>query len=126
MRTRLLPPALLLGLLVVIPARAQYPPCCPAPYIPQAPDACGPGCYAVNPWSQLFGPNYNVYPGGLPWNGALPPPSPPGGGGGGGGGPAGCGFGGYFPTHPFARSPRDYFMEYEKEQEITPFSRGYR
>jgi hypothetical protein len=50
----------------------------------------------------------------------LVPPGRGGPGGGGGGGPGGMGPGGsggppygiaVFPVHPFARSPRDYFMD---------------
>ncbi len=76
---------------------------------PQAPDCCGRGYYAPNWYGQSYGPNYNLYPGYGPYNGPVvyprftiqpngkfgcsgvaPPPS--------------------FPTHPYARSPRDFFM----------------
>lgn len=80
-------------------AQAPYyfPPC--MPNIPQAPNACGPGYYNVNSQGGVYGPNYNVYPNFPPFNGFRPsfqrqcPPQNPG-----------------FPTHPFARSPRDFFM----------------
>jgi hypothetical protein len=70
---------------------------------PLAPDACGPGfaCYNFN--GAPYGPNYWLQPGGLPFNGMLPPP-PWANGGAGGNNVVG------FPTHPYARSPRDYFM----------------
>jgi hypothetical protein len=95
-----------------------------------APDACGPGFYTVCPNGYCFGPNYYVYPpcpafgGQMPadkarelldlqgrgiqappyaqhgvplpnpgYNPPLPEQHPPG-----------------FPSHPFARSPRDFFM----------------
>jgi hypothetical protein len=79
------------------PTQAYYPyyyPCGP-----QAPDACGPGYYITNSFGAQYGPNYWVYPPYPPFNGARPSfqkqqqnaqPS--------------------FPTHPFARGPRDYFM----------------
>jgi hypothetical protein len=79
----------------------------PHPYAyPSAPDACGPGFYAVNEYGAPYGPNYNLYPGFPPFNGARPCV-----GGGGPGGPGG------FPTHPFARSPRDFFMWTEANED---------
>ncbi len=79
-------------------AQAQYPNCFPPRLI--APDACGPGFYTVNACGAVYGPNYWVYPGVQPWNGFHPscarPKQQQ--------GPQG------FPTHPFARSPRDFFM----------------
>jgi hypothetical protein len=95
--------AALLALAVFTPAsHAQYCrpfyPQCWAP-IPQAPDACGPGSYCVNGYGQMYGPNYNVYPSFQPFNGMVC-------------GPNGNGNGSsLIPTHPFARGPRDYFME---------------
>lgn len=72
-----------------------YPDCCYV-YKPQAPDAvCGCPHYYTNAYGGVYGPNYNVYPPFLPWNGALPaanngpPPN---------------------PWNPYVRSPRDYFM----------------
>jgi hypothetical protein len=95
-------------------ASAQPPPfCCPR----QAPDACGPGFYSTNPCGGVYGPNYWLRPGFPPFNGMLPPgfPGGPGCSGpgmGGGMGPGAGGPGGIaaFPTHPYARGPRDYFM----------------
>jgi hypothetical protein len=66
---------------------------------PQAPDAChGGGFYCTNPYGQSYGPNYNIRPPFAPYSGVGAP-----------------GFGGFgsqivFPTHPYARSPRDFFM----------------
>jgi hypothetical protein len=99
-------------------ARAQFfpNPCC-VPYVPTAPDACGPGYYAANCYGQVVGPNYNLYPNFGPWNGALFPPSQA---------SPGCGGQAGFPTHPFARSPRDFYMYYEREQEWSPYARGAR
>jgi hypothetical protein len=86
----------------------NYPPYHPCPM--QAPDACGPGFYRPNASGLWYGPNYWLQPGFGPFNGpAGPPQGFPGGGAFGqpdgmpGGIPA-------FPTHPFARAPRDYFM----------------
>ena len=119
--------ATLLGLAVAIPmARAGGPGCYPA-----APDACGPGYYNAGPCGMVYGPNHYVYPCFPPWQGAVfgpklcmgpngapyvmgpqgpapvsalpamiqgPPQLPP---------PP------RFVNHPFARSPRDYFMIYD-------------
>jgi hypothetical protein len=87
----------------------------PPPGRPQAPDACGPGRYAANCCGQWYGPNYCLRPCYPPFNGLLPAPPRPtcnGNGNGNGNGGDGPGFGGIpvFPTHPFARSPRDFFM----------------
>lgn len=87
-----------------------------------APDACGPGFYASGCGGMVYGPNYCLYPGFMPFAGAVPPPSgfpgPGGFGGFAGFGGTGAGPGAppmlttpAFPTHPFARSPRDYFMQ---------------
>jgi hypothetical protein len=60
-----------------------------------APDACRyPGSYCTNAYGGVYGPNYNIYPPFAPWQGLLPAPNPNGG----------------FPSHPYVRSPRDYFM----------------
>jgi hypothetical protein len=76
-----------------------YPGCCPYPpprIAPRAPDFCGQGCYSPNGYGGMTGSVYPPFPpvGGVP---------PTGMGGGKGGAPA-------FTTHPFARSPRDFFM----------------
>jgi hypothetical protein len=86
---------------------------------PPAPDACGPGTYCMNPCTGgVYGPCYWLRP---PWPPEVLCPSrggpgcPPGGQGAGPGGmmggPGGPGGIAAFPTHPFARSPRDFFME---------------
>lgn len=70
---------------------------------PQAPDACHPGFYAVNHCGAAYGPNYCLRPCYPPFNG-FRPPLPPSCQQQQQGRPLG------FPTHPFARSPRDFFM----------------
>lgn len=77
------------------PLNAFYPPYHPCDYrcAPAAPDACGPGSYCTNPCGVVYGPNHCVMPGFPPFNGARPPMPKA-----------------KFPTHPFARSPRDFFM----------------
>jgi hypothetical protein len=102
---------------------------------PRAPDMCGPGFYAPNYCGCPTGPNYCVRPPFLPFNGMFPCPQPgrPGGPPGQPGMacqpsmpsptgyspcppccvPPGCpppNATAIFPTHPFARSPRDFFM----------------
>ncbi|MCS6852693.1 MAG: hypothetical protein NZ700_16170 [Gemmataceae bacterium] len=65
---------------------------------PPAPDVCsGLGHYWTHPLGQTYGPSYNLVPPWPPFNGLLPIPKPC------------CGPMG-FPTHPFARGPRDFFM----------------
>jgi hypothetical protein len=109
--------AVVLGLAAAVPVRAGWDvPCCPPQrcFVPQAPDACGPGYYAPNVAGQWYGPNYAIHPPYLPFNGMVLPPKAPGGGGLGGGGMGPGGAGGFqafsFPTHPYARGPRDFFM----------------
>ncbi len=101
--------AVLLAGLAVGAASAQYYP----GSRPQAPDACGPGYYATSEQCGTYGPNYDVYPS-FPPVGGVPPYSVP--------TPGHSWWLGSlfhhdhqrgfatFPTHPFARSPRDYFM----------------
>jgi hypothetical protein len=88
--------ALLSATLLVSTASAQAPSCYLP--IPRAPDACGRGSYCVNACGQVYGPNYNVYPPFPPFQGMVFAPSCP------------AGNSPLFPTWPFARSPRDYFM----------------
>jgi hypothetical protein len=84
---------LFVGLFAASAAKAQ---CCYIPP-PPAPDACGPGFYSQNIYGGWNGPGYIVYPSFPPFNGMVfAPPS--------------SGNGGSFPSHPFARGPRDYFM----------------
>lgn len=75
------------------------PPTCPPPCYAVAPDLCRPGFYTTNPCGTVYGPNYYVRPCFQPYQGPAGPKCPP--------PPA------QFVTHPYARSPRDYFM-YEK------------
>ena len=110
-------------------AHFSYPypvPCtpnsCPIPP-PPAPDACGPGYYVVNCCGQVYGPNYYVYPPFPPFQGMVPtklPPCPPGGNGNGNGNGGGNMMSAQqqymmmqarFPSHPYARSPRDFYMK---------------
>src|SRR5690348_3342698 len=74
-----------------------------------APDACGPGYYCQGPCGAVYGPNYCLRPPFPPFQGFLPPaqhcgPSA--------GGPLASPV---FPTHPYARGPRDYFMLEESD-----------
>jgi hypothetical protein len=64
------------------------------PNIPQAPDACGYGFYCTNRCGQVYGPNYYVRPPWQPVGGIQPSINNQ----------------NRFPSHPFARSPRDFFM----------------
>lgn len=74
-------------------------------YIPKAPDMTGPGFYYTNCYGVTYGPNYCVTPPFPPCNGPLPPFSA------GGMCQKPKGFPGMsFPTHPYVRSSRDYFM----------------
>ena len=122
--------ACLAALLAVPAAHAQW-----GYNIPSAPDACGPGYYNANCCGAVYGPNYCVYPCFPPFQGmvfgpknqgAPGAPCPPGVPGM-PGVPGVPGAPGYpaaapnpfvspppgFPTHPFARSPRDFFMVYD-------------
>jgi hypothetical protein len=108
---------------------------CYFPCVRQAPDMCGPGFYAPNGCGCLRGPNYCVRPPFEPFNGMFPlpqrpPTCPPGAAGAPTPSgvvcppyyapyappcyiPPGCpppNATAIFPTHPFARSPRDFFM----------------
>jgi hypothetical protein len=104
--------ATLFGLLLAAPCVQAQP--CYAP-IPQAPSACYPSGYAQNRCGLVY-PMYCPYPPFGPFQGMVPGPPPPcagGGGGPGGGGPLGSPV---FPSHPFARGPRDYFMYYDRDR----------
>jgi len=101
---------LLVGALSASAASAQ---CCYAP-VPQAPNACGPAGYCYN-WCGTAFPSHCVYPPFAPFQGFIA-------------GPPNCGNGAgpqnspMFPTHPYARSPRDYFMFYDRNQDCPrPF-----
>jgi hypothetical protein len=100
----------LLGL-TASPSHAQYPvpcgqPCC----VRTAPDMCNGYFYCTNGCT-WFGPSYCVYPPFPPFNGMLP-----------GGPPTPHQFQGAqgvaLPYNPWTRSPRDYFMWTEAQQEI--------
>ena len=94
-------------LLLAVAQGAWAQSCWPYQPPPVAPDACGPGYYCTGQCGMVYGPNHCLYPGGQPFNGFVPElfngrlhypnmrpgPSSP-----------------MFPTHPYARSPRDYFM----------------
>jgi hypothetical protein len=97
------------------------------PY-PQNPDACGPGFYVVNGCGAWYGPNYWIRPPYAPFNGILPGPQ--------GKALQAAQAGvppwvyapstpstpnmqlpqqapqttGTYPTHPYIRGPRDFFM----------------
>ena len=108
-----------------------------APILP-APDACGPGWYAPGPQGMVYGPNYYLVTPWAPHNGFRPGCPPSGGGGNGNmpqcpnamgmpGMPPGMlpqpGQAGQamqqnaYPTHPFVRGPRDFFMWNEMLEE---------
>jgi hypothetical protein len=87
-------------------ATVQANPWFPTPY-PQAPDACGPGYYCTGPCGMVYGPNYCLRPAGMPFNGFVPPVNNCCGNG---NGPLNSPL---FPTHPYARGPRDFFMHGE-------------
>ena len=112
--------AVLLGLVVTTTAVHAGGPGCS----PQAPDACGPGYYNVGPCGMVYGPNYCVYPCFPPWQGAVFGPKlnmgPQGPYVQGPQGPQPLSGPGLiqpppprFVNHPFARSPRDFFMNYD-------------
>jgi hypothetical protein len=88
-------------------AHSQYnAPALHSPLLP-APDACGPGFYYACPNGTVYGPNYCLRPPFPPVNGVPPPPWC---------GPS-CGPIAAFPTHPYARGPRDFFMFTEAQRE---------
>jgi hypothetical protein len=103
------------ALVAVAPVRAQY--CC-YPYVQQGP---APYCwYQQNSYGQWYGPNCYFCPPYPPFQGmvfAPPRPYQPGMVAVPGGPPVPCmpgqqGYGGTvaFPSHQWARSPRDFFM----------------
>jgi hypothetical protein len=97
--------------------------------VPQAPDCCGPANYAPNWFGQYYGPNYNLYPGNGPYNGPVDSPrftvQPNGRFGVGAGGP-GVAPPLSFPTNPYMRGPRDFFMvDEESSRAAVPVRYGY-
>jgi hypothetical protein len=119
MRASLLLAGVLLVMAFAAPAAHAQ---CYVPYIPKAPDACGLGNYAPNLNGLYYGPNYCVFPPFSPYNGELP--CPPNYAAGAATGMPGAnaipganpemlralGLPLTFPSHPFARGPRDFFM----------------
>ena len=94
--------------------------CCYIPP-PAAPDMLGPGFYWTSPYGITYGPNYIVRPPFAPFQGMiLAPPKPPAQGMPGMGSPFGS-MG--FPSHLYARSPRDYFM-IDTDPAANPYSYG--
>jgi hypothetical protein len=104
-------------------AHAQQPyKGCYYPPIPHAPDMCNPGYYWTSVCGLTYGPAHCIYPPYPPFQGMVPGPPPrpygPGAPRGPGAGPGGPGAmnSPTFPTHPYARSPRDFFMYYDKDE----------
>ena len=91
---------------------------------PRAPDMLNPGYYYWTQTGMVYGPNYYVRPCFAPFQGALLGPNNPGPGGS-TNGPNGAAGGGTaaFPSHPFARSPRDFFM-IETDPRASPYNYG--
>lgn len=99
---------------------------CYYPPIPQAPDMCNPGYYWTSGCGMTYGPSHCVYPPYPPFQGMVPCPTPRGGAPGMPGMPGAARAPGLagpgampsptFPTHPYARSPRDFFMYYDKDE----------
>jgi hypothetical protein len=129
MRRNLVAGAVLTLLLGAATAQAQHYAGCYYPGIPQNPDACGPGFYWTSPCGLTYGPAYCLRPPYPPFQGMVPGPPPqrapgappvrmPNGlcypGGYAPGNPESCPP--MFPTHPYARSPRDFFMYYDKDE----------
>ena len=90
----------------LLPSQANAQGCCCYLPPPQAPDMRGPGYLWTSPYGITYGPNYNVRPPFPPFHGMIfaPPKPPPGCPVGSPGGSLG------FPSHLYARSPRDFFM----------------
>ena len=87
-------------------ADTYYSPVFRAP-LPLAPDACGPGFYTAGPCGMVYGPNYWLRPPGEPFNGPAFP--------------FGQKSGPSYPTHPYVRGPRDFFMWRENmEDQMRP------
>jgi hypothetical protein len=95
--------------------------CCYIPP-PPAPDMLGPGYYWTSPYGITYGPNYVVRPPFPPFQGMiLAPPKPPCPPGSPMMGMPGGSLG--FPSHLYARSPRDYFM-IDVDPAANPYSYG--
>jgi hypothetical protein len=95
--------------------QAPYPYQQPCGVMRVAPDMCGGYFYCTNGCT-WYGPSYNVYPPFPPFNGMLPKPPPTPG--------QFCQqqqqqqAGVALPYNPWTRSPRDYFMWTEAQQEV--------
>lgn len=126
MRTFSLTSSLFLACCLAPAARAQY---YDYPQRPQAPDACGPGFYSTGPCGMVYGPGYCLRPCYPPFQGFLLGPKAGMSAGAMAPNAAGMGPGGMgcmpngpcnplgspvFPSHPWCRSPRDFFMYYER------------
>ena len=72
-------------------AGTYYSPVFGTPLTP-APNTYGPGFYVICPNGVVYGPNYCLRPPELPFGPVFTPPMTA------------------FPSHPYARSPRDFFM----------------
>jgi hypothetical protein len=114
---RYVPAGAFLSLALCAGLAQAAPPCCGCYYppIPHAPDMCNPGYYWTNNCGVTYGPAHCVYPPYRPFQGMVPGPPPPRGPGGQMAGPGGMASP-TFPTHPYARSPRDFFMYYDKDE----------
>jgi len=98
-----------LAALVLTGAAASLVHADPSPYyLPSypspGPTMSGPACFGGNYGGQVYGPYYSINPPWAPWNGFRPCLNDQ------GQGQSGNGVAG-FNMHPFAHSPRDYFME---------------
>jgi hypothetical protein len=119
MRAILTSLVLLLAVGLLVPAASAQ--CC---YIqpPPAPDMLGPGFLWTSPYGITYGPNYIVRPPFPPFQGMIPaPPRPPAAPGCPNYGAQGGSLG--FPSHLYARSPRDYFM-IDVNPSANPYSYG--
>jgi hypothetical protein len=104
----------LLGMALVASSAAAQVPSIPPP---PAPDMCNGGFYSQNYSGTVYGPNYYVQPGFPPFQGMLLGPR--------GAAAAGLPVGGSlgFPSHVYARSPRDYYM-YDLDPLYSPYNYG--
>ena len=99
MKATILTLAVVVVLAAASQARAQCPLPYPCPSVPQAPQPGPIYPYPPGTMTQWYGPYYNYYPPFAPFQGMVVVPARP-----------NCGAGGAFPSHQWARSPRDFFM----------------
>jgi hypothetical protein len=103
----------LLGMGLIASSAAAQVPYIPPPH---APDMCNGGFYTTNCCGTVYGPNYCVQPPFPPFQGMLL-------------GPKGCAAAGLpvgslgFPSHLYARSPRDFYM-YDLDPLYSPYNYG--